>query len=136
VGRRIHASTAASLQSSWKTAEGPNAEPQRAAVVSAQIYRRAAWRRLRKRVLQQQPFCQKCFERGDLTPAQALHHVISVEKDPTRAFDVTNLMPLCTSCHSCTEQELTRGYSLEFGVDGFPVDKRHPVWRNARTKRS
>jgi hypothetical protein len=47
------------------------------------------------------------------------------------------LQSLCTPCHSGRKQSLEarerlieeRGYSLDIGSDGYPLDPRHPVYR-------
>lgn len=56
------------------------------------------WRRIRDRVLAEQPLCQKCLEAGRYTPATEVHHIIPLSCGGTHDRD--NLMPLCKRCHS------------------------------------
>lgn len=44
--------------------------------------------------------CQACLERGVLTRATEVHHVIPIEIDPTRRLDLDNLVSLCKPDHS------------------------------------
>ena len=57
-----------------------------------------AWKRERDRFIASHPLCQRCKERGKITAAQEVHHIIPLSQGGTH--DETNLMALCTSCHS------------------------------------
>ena len=57
-----------------------------------------AWQRVRDRVISAHPLCERCNERGRITPAQEVHHIVPLSQGGTH--DETNLMALCTSCHS------------------------------------
>ena len=57
-----------------------------------------AWQRVRDRFIAAHPLCQRCKERSKITPAQEVHHIVSLSQGGTH--DETNLMVLCTSCHS------------------------------------
>ena len=62
-------------------------------------YARARWRKVRNMVLSRQPICERQTHcNGD--PATEVHHVVPVEVDPTREFDLENLMALCRGCHN------------------------------------
>ena len=56
------------------------------------------WKRVRDRFIAAHPLCQRCQERGRITPAQEVHHIVPLSQGGTH--DETNLMALCTSCHS------------------------------------
>ncbi len=57
------------------------------------IYTTARWRKLRARVLRDEPNCRLCGQ-----PATHVDHIIDWRKGgPT--WDVHNLQPLCASCH-------------------------------------
>jgi hypothetical protein len=45
------------------------------------------------------------------------------------AFDPSNLVPLCLNCHALIERKIERGYSTEIGVDGMPLDPKHPCYQ-------
>jgi hypothetical protein len=96
--------------------------------MAGRLYDKRSWHRLRKRIRQAEPYCRPCFEAGRLTPAVAIHHEIAVKDDPTRAFDPSNLVPLCLNCHALIERKIERGYATEFGLDGMPLDPRHPCY--------
>lgn len=57
-----------------------------------------AWKRIRDRYIQAHPLCEMCTRDGKLTPAEQVHHVVALSRGGTN--DVTNLMSLCSSCHS------------------------------------
>lgn len=64
------------------------------------------WRRLRARKLERNPFCEDCAKSGLLTPAEEVHHIRPVGKEPTpermkaTAYDPSNLAALCHECHA------------------------------------
>lgn len=55
------------------------------------------WRRLREVVLQAEPLCRHCGERGRVTPAQEVDHIVPLKDGGTN--DRANLQPLCAACH-------------------------------------
>ncbi len=57
-----------------------------------------AWKRIRERYIAAHPLCEKCRERGKLTPAQEVHHILPLSRGGTH--EDTNLMALCKPCHS------------------------------------
>lgn len=66
-------------------------------VRSIEVYRSKRWRRLRRLVLTEEPYCQ---HPGCPRPASDVDHITRVEDDPIRAFDRSNLQALCHSHHS------------------------------------
>ena len=59
------------------------------------FYGTAAWRRLRRRILREQPFCVDC--RGAATEVD---HIKPRRTHPELALDPSNLAPRCKPCHS------------------------------------
>jgi len=57
------------------------------------------WRRLRQRVIAEQPLCVRCLERGIVRPADLVHHIVPISVDPTLRLAPRNLQPLCRDCH-------------------------------------
>jgi 5-methylcytosine-specific restriction protein A len=66
--------------------------------IPANFYRLAEWRKLRAKVLQQQPLCVHCKEQKRLTPAQMVDHIKPIRLGGL-PLDESNLMPLCNHCH-------------------------------------
>ena len=64
----------------------------------------ATWHRLSKRILIQRPLCQDPFgwhaKTGRYAPAECVHHIDSVKDAPTKLFDTSNLLALCSDCHN------------------------------------
>ena len=56
------------------------------------------WKRLRAICLKQNPYCVACAERGELTRATDLDHIIPRSQGGTD--DPSNLQPTCHPCHS------------------------------------
>lgn len=79
------------------------------------------WPKLRHRQLSDEPWCRYCLDVGDITPATVADHVKRVRDRPDLAFDGSNLMSLCASCHSGTKHsEEVRGHAIGCDVDGNP----------------
>lgn len=49
--------------------------------------------------------CQKCLRFGRKSPAEIVHHIVPVEVDPAREYDLTNLQSLCRKCHNAAHPE-------------------------------
>lgn len=93
------------------------------------LYKTKGWQRRRQRQLMDEPLCQRCKPRGQLTPATEVHHLIPHKGNPELFFR-GELQSLCKPCHdSDAQSEEVRGYSTEIGADGWPVDERHPANR-------
>lgn len=57
----------------------------------------ASWRKLREAVLDAEPLCRWCSQRGRVTPAQEVDHIIPLRDGGTNELD--NLQPLCDLHH-------------------------------------
>ena len=91
-------------------------------------YTHSAWRRRRKRQLQQEPFCRLCLAQGRHIVATVVDHVIPHRGDHN-AFMHGALQSLCESCHNSSKQQLeTHGFIRDIGLDGRPVDPKHPSY--------
>lgn len=87
----------------------------------------AAWRRLRAQVLADEPLCRRCAEQGRLVPATDVDHIDSDSGNNQRE----NLQSLCHSCHSIkTNEDMYGPRIVGCDVDGWPIDPRHPWFRN------
>jgi hypothetical protein len=77
--------------------------------------------------LARQPLCRFCIDRGKVTPATVCDHVEPHKGDHDK-FWRGPFQSLCKSCHDGRKQSMERvGYSTEVGLDGFPIDPRHPA---------
>lgn len=70
------------------------------------IYNTPEWKRLSKAFKMANPLCQKCLEKGIITPAAHIHHKVSFMqfndelKRKEVAYDWDNLQSLCVQCHN------------------------------------
>lgn len=67
---------------------------------TAAVHGSARWQAVRLQVLRDEPLCRACAARGLTELATQVDHVIPLNAAPERAFDRTNLQPLCSSCHA------------------------------------
>nr|DAY42599.1 MAG TPA: HNH endonuclease [Caudoviricetes sp.] len=71
-----------------------------------------AWRKTRRRKLEQSPLCEICKQNGVITAATEVHHVMPCETAKTVTdmrrlmFDMDNLQSLCHNCHSLIHTEM------------------------------
>ena len=93
------------------------------------FYKTARWRRLRKFQLAQHPLCKFCLERGIVTAANVVDHVVPHKGDWTE-FVTGKLQSLCEPCHRSAKRQIElRGYRCDIGLDGLPTDPNHPFNR-------
>ena len=77
-----------------------------------------------------------CLEKGDVVAATIADH-INPHKGDEYEFFFGELQSLCKTHHESTKKRFeARGYSTEIGVDGWPVDPKHPVYRGRPIRRS
>lgn len=71
------------------------------------VYRSPRWKAVRLEAKRRDKWqCQECGARQRLE----VHHLEPIRKAPKRAYDLTNLLTLCGSCHARhTAQELGHG---------------------------
>ena len=79
------------------------------------------WRRIRERVLRRdQGLCRHCRDKGRVTVATEVHHVVPVAKGGTD--DEANLLSLCRDCHEAADlAERGARRRRAVGADGYPV---------------
>lgn len=93
------------------------------------LYKLGAWKRRRGVQLVTCPLCQWCEAEGRTVAATEVHHVTPHRGNVT-AFLEGELVSLCKRCHDSRAQSVERrGYDTAIGVDGWPVDERHPANR-------
>lgn len=78
--------------------------------------------RIRKRVLQAQPLCVHCLQRGVTRLATTVDHIVPVCKggadDP---HDDSNRQGLCEQCHAIKTAADLNYDRTTIGADGWPV---------------
>jgi len=87
------------------------------------FYKSAKWQRVRKVVLDRSHgLCERCMERGEVRPADVVHHVIPLSPenvgDPAISLNPEKLMALCDECHTAVHQELGIG-----ALNGHPPEE-------------
>lgn len=74
----------------------------------------AAYRRLRERLLSEEPLCRYCRSTGLIRGATVLDHIVALALGGTE--DPANLAPSCTPCNDAKSTDekrfLARGYDL------------------------
>lgn len=113
------------------------------------LYKTARWRGKRGRRAQHlnvEPLCRMCKARGIINDGSRTMSG-EVQQDPRRRFLVVDhiephrgdearffqgaLQTLCPDHHDVVKQsQEVRGFSVEVGADGWPVDHGHPANRN------
>ena len=95
-------------------------------------YSTARWARIRKHQLLEYPLCKYCLERAIVTPATICDHVEPHHGDVNK-FWLGPFQSLCKRCHDSTKRFVeTRGFRPDIGLDGWPLDPRHPVYTRGR----
>ncbi|MFZ0599812.1 MAG: HNH endonuclease [Roseiarcus sp.] len=86
------------------------------------------WKNRRAHQLRVEPLCRLCMEQGRITPATVADHHPPHDGDWNK-FVLGELRSLCAPCHDALQGFVHRGYSREIGLDGYPIDERHPFFR-------
>jgi 5-methylcytosine-specific restriction protein A len=73
------------------------------------VYNTRRWKRLRRLKLQNNPICEKCWERGRVTPTEEIHHIVPFAQDMELAYDYDNLIALCIECHKEMHKHIRDG---------------------------
>jgi|GEM_PF-483154 len=108
----------------------------------AALHNSRQWRKLRAAHLKEHPLCVRCLDQGIVNDGSltatgqpqtnkrrrslVVDHVHQHHGDP-ELFYSGELQTLCADHHDKSKQiEEHKGYSTETGLDGWPVDDRHP----------
>jgi 5-methylcytosine-specific restriction protein A len=83
------------------------------------------WKNRRAHQLRASPLCAICKAEGRITPATVADHVEPHNGD-YNAFVLGALRSLCAPCHDALQGFIHKPYRPDIGVDGFPIDSRHP----------
>jgi 5-methylcytosine-specific restriction protein A len=97
----------------------------------ARWYGLQRWRNRSTLQLKLFPLCKLCLEKNIVTAANVADHVIP-HKGNEQLFWRGALQPLCYMHHNSTKQleehGIIKDYINDIGVDGFPIDPKHPVY--------
>ena len=88
------------------------------------FYQTPEWRRLRRLHLRRQPRCVRCHSQG---PRLQVDHVKPLATHWHLRLTAGNLQTLCLLCHRHKFTDERRGYRVDVGDDGWPIDKTHPM---------
>lgn len=72
--------------------------------VKKRLYDTTSWVEYRLRFMSANPYCYACGER-----ARVVDHVISAKGDEKKFWEVTNMIPLCKTCHDIITANFDRG---------------------------
>jgi 5-methylcytosine-specific restriction protein A len=75
-------------------------------------YHTRQWRKVRAYVLATEPLCRLCIQAGKVSEPTDVDHIVPVRLNDDGFFVLSNLQPLCTSCHrskSAKEKGVTNG---------------------------
>lgn len=87
------------------------------------------WQRAREQFLREHPLCVDHYARGLVEPSTVVDHIVPHKGDLTLFWRRSNWQALCKPCHDGAKQRAERGgISPSCGLDGLPLDPRHP-WR-------
>ena len=101
------------------------------------------WRKARAQYLAAHRLCAVCLAQGVTTAAAVVDHIRPHRGDMNLFWDRSNWQPLCRRCHDSVKRleeaaelrDQSRAYSSEIGLDGWPVDERHPAISGRLPKR-
>ena len=69
-----------------------------------EFYKTKEWQQMRKLALARDRYqCVMCRNKGIITMADMVHHIIPVKKDWNKRLELDNLMSLCDACHNGIE---------------------------------
>ena len=77
------------------------------------LYDTAAWRRITKRALRENPVCPLCLVEGRMTPAAETDHIKAHKGDKALFYSADNIWCLCKHCHARKTAAERNGKSFE-----------------------
>jgi 5-methylcytosine-specific restriction enzyme A len=94
-------------------------------------YWKRRWRRRSAWQLREHPLCCRCLTLGKVVAAEVADHRIPHRGDE-QVFWFGELQSLCVQCHNSAKQATEiRGFDNAIGIDGKPLDPKHP-WYTGR----
>lgn len=83
-------------------------------VSQAGFYNNIAWKKLRNKLISEEPVCVLCAKEGLVVQATVIDHIIPLTLDNMWkiGLDESNLQPLCTPCHiTKTNRDKSKKYN-------------------------
>ena len=91
------------------------------------FYYSKKWQTVRQAILKRDGYkCQRCKGFGIDKPAQQVHHIEHLEDNVLRAFDPTNLMSVCRSCHNALHPEKAEHATIKGRLGFYEWKRKHP----------
>jgi len=88
------------------------------------------WKTKQKFQMQTHPLCAFCLGKGLVTKGVIADHV-KAHRGDWNEFWMGKLQTLCRNCHESGKKfQENRGFRSDIGEDGFPLDPKHPVYRD------
>jgi 5-methylcytosine-specific restriction protein A len=76
------------------------------------------WTKIRRVFLMQHPICKRCEDKGRLTPATVVDHIVPHKGDTALFYDPANFQPLCASCHAIKTNKEDGGFGNPIRAGG------------------
>lgn len=74
------------------------------------VYRDTRWTKVKPVVhLRDNGLCRQCFDGKIYKASQLVHHIVEPEEDLSLAYEPSNLISLCESCHQKIHSEYRAG---------------------------
>ena len=97
------------------------------------MYSKQRWTNRAKQQLHIHPLCKMCLDVGYVREANVADHVIPHHGDHS-LFWFGDLQSLCWDHHNSSKKQIeNKGYVNDIGVDGWPIDPKHPVFKASKS---
>lgn len=83
------------------------------------------WRQARLTFLAENPLCRYCEQRGHVTAATVVDHIVPHRGDQELFWNVENWQPLCKACHDSAKAREERGNASGCDASGMPIVAGH-----------
>lgn len=83
------------------------------------LYKTAAWLRMRKLKLSEQPLCARCNQLGVTTQATVVNHIKPHKGDVNLFHDYSNIEGVCAPCHDGVIKREERNKMPKVSLDGW-----------------
>jgi hypothetical protein len=91
------------------------------------LYHTQRWKNVRSIHLKRFPNCARCAGLGRIRAASIVDHDPPCGDSVAAFWDPQRYRSLCRKCHDFCRREQRLGYSTAIGVDGRPIDPKHPA---------